>query len=136
MCVPKVGIHNLDSTYVHCYIVQSSTCLLHPLPFRSEPASYRFWSSSVLLGIGLLSFTVGLSWLQALMGGKHPIAWLVSYIFQTGRVRGGHVEIGLKNLKWECFLLFVFRFLLCFIGLLSVLAQYLWLLHNHPLHHG
>ena len=122
----------------HTYSVTSfslaSACCI--LPFRSDPASYRFWSGSVLLGIGLLSFTVCLSWLQALMGGKHPIAWLVSCIFQTGRVRESHVEIGLKNLKWKWCLLCVFRFLLCFIGLLSVLVQYLWLLHNHPLHHG
>ena len=92
----------------HTYTVTSfslaSACCI--LPFRSDPASYRFWSGSVLLGIGLLSFTVCLSWLQALMGGKHPIAWLVSYIFQTGRVRGSHVEIGLQNLKWEWCLLF------------------------------
>ena len=40
---------------VTSFSLASAYCIL---PFRSDPASYRFWSGSVVLSIGLLSFTV------------------------------------------------------------------------------
>ena len=81
--------HRVAVYTVHTYsvVLSNFSCVCLSLPFRSDQASCRFWSTSILLGIAVLSAAVYTPGLQALMGGKRPVFWLFSFILQSSRVR-------------------------------------------------